>query len=103
MRHSYAREKFGAAVESMATSRGDIKSRLWSAFLIFHTLKEDDFPNELKEYWNSIYSALTTEEPTYDANGDVTDGRVQNTLKVIDEDKCVEIANKITELNALLR
>lgn len=103
MRHSYAREKIGAAIESMATNRGDIKIRLWGAYLIFHTLKEDDFPEDLKEYWNSIYNDLTTEEPSYGANGEVTDGRVQNTLKVIDEDKCVEIAKKISELNALLR
>ncbi len=102
MRHSYAREKFSAAVESMATNRGGVKARLWGAFLIFHTLKENDFPDELKEYWNSIYGDLTTEEPSYDENGEVTDGRVQNTLKMISEDKCVEIANKITELNALL-
>ena len=103
MRHSYAREKLGAAVESMATGRGDIKSRLWYAFLIFHTLKEDDFPEELKEKWNSLHGDLTTEEPSYDSNGEVTDGRVQNTLKVIDDDKCVEIANKIMELYFLLK
>lgn len=97
------KEKFAAAVETMANSTGDIKSRLWGAFLIFHTLTEKDFPDELKEYWNSIYNDLTREEPSYDKNGEVTEGKVQNTLKVIDETKCAEIARKITELNAFLK
>jgi hypothetical protein len=103
MRHSYAKEKIAAAVESMANSPDDIKSRLWGAFLIFHTLTEKDFPDELKEYWNVIYDDLTQEEPSYDENGEVSNGKVQNTLKVIDDTKCVEIARKITELNAFLK
>lgn len=103
MRHQYAKEKLGSAVHSMATDKGDIKTRLWHAFLIFHTLSERDFGDEFKEDWNFIYNSLTTEEPSYDDKGEVTTGRIQNTLKVLDEKTCVEIAERISNLAAKLR
>ncbi len=103
MRHHYALEKLGSAVHSMATDRGDLRTRLWHAYLIFHTLSEKDFADEYKEDWNFIYSTLTREQPSYDDKGEVTTGRVQNTLKVIDEDTCVEIAERISNLASRLR
>lgn len=103
MRLNYAKEKLGSAVRSISNDRGNIKTRIWNAYLIFHTLSENDFSEELKEDWNFIYNNLTIEEPTHNEKGEVTDGKVQNTLKLLSEDKCVEIVNRIVELEAKLR
>jgi hypothetical protein len=103
MRHSYAKEKFGVAVNALAVGTGDIRDRIWDAFLSFHTLSEKDFSDELQEDWDFIYTRLTKEEPTVEDNGYVTTGKVQNTLRKLDIDTCVEIAQKIYELNIKLR
>ena len=103
MRHHYALEKLGSAVQSMATDPADIKTRLWHAYLIFHTLSEKDFADEYKEDWNFINNKLKTEEPSYDQKGDVTTGRVQNTLSKLSENSCIAIAEKITFLETRLR
>jgi hypothetical protein len=103
MKHLYALEKLASAVHSMATDPGDIKVRLWNAFLIFHTLSEKDFANEYHEDWKFIYKSLTTEEPSYNEKGEVTTGRVENTLKILDEDACVKIAERIANLESKLR
>jgi hypothetical protein len=102
MRHSYAREKFGVAVNSLATGTSDLNDRIWNAYLSFHTLTENDFPDELKEDWLEIHNSLTVEEPTYDEKGEVTIGKVQNTLKSLDTESCVELAQKICDLNTML-
>lgn len=102
MRASYAREKFGVAVNEMATGTGDIRDRIWHAYLSFHTLSEKDFPDDLKEDWNFIYSSLTKEEPSYNDNGEVSVGKVQNTLRVLDTETCVELAQRICDLNTKL-
>jgi len=87
----------------MATDKGNIRTRIWNAFLIFHTLSKNDFSVELQEDWDFIYNSLTSQEPTYDKKGEVVSGKVQNTLKVLSEDKCVEIAERIVELETKLR
>lgn len=99
MKGSYAKEKIGSAVYSLATGRGDIKERLWNSFLGFHPLKESDFPDDLKDKWNDLKVRLTTEEPKYDSDGNVTTGKVENTIKKISIDDCVEIAELIYNLN----
>lgn len=102
MRHSYAREKFGVAVNEMATGTGDIRDRIWHAYLSFHPLTEKDFSDELKDDWNQIYQSLTKEEPSYNDKGEVTIGKVQNTLNKMDTESCVELAQLICDLNSKL-
>ena len=103
MGSSYAREKLGAAVYSLATSPGNIKTRLWGAYLSFHTLKDNDFPDEYKDDWKFIHDSLTTANPSVDDKGEVTTGKVQNTLKTLDEDVCIQIAERICDLESRLQ
>lgn len=98
MKQHYAKEKLTSAVYSMVTDPGEIRTRLWNAFQIFHTLTENDFADENKDDWNFIYTNLTKEEPSYDDNGEITTGEVQNTLKILDESICIEIAKRIVNL-----
>ena len=102
MKYHYAKEKLGAAVFTLATGPQRIQNRLGYAFLAFHTLKETDFPEHLQKEWEFIQSSFVTEEPTYDDKGDITDGRMQNTLKTMDDDQCVELSKRIFELYSSL-
>jgi hypothetical protein len=99
MRGSYAKEKIGSAVHILATGRDGIKERIWDAYMQFHPLKETNFPDDLKSKWNDLYNRLTSEEPTYNSNGEVTNDRVQNTLKKLTDDECVDIAELIVDLD----
>lgn len=102
MKQDYAKEKLTAAIHSMATDPGGIRTRLWNAFQIFHTLTENDFADENKKDWNFIYNSLTNEKPTYDDSGKITTGKVKNTLNTLDENTCIKIAERIVELASLL-
>lgn len=102
MRNRYAKEKLSSAVRLLATNKGDIKVGLWNAYLIFHPLTETDFSEDLREEWNIIHRNLTTEEPSYDEKGEVTDGRVQNTLKKLSHNKCQELVSMIKSLESKL-
>lgn len=103
MRHSYAKEKFSVAVNSLATGKGTMQDRIWNAYRSFHTLDRNDFPDDLKGDWDKIYNTLTREEASYDKNGQVTTGKVQNTLAKISNQEASEIAELICELEAKLR
>ncbi len=81
IKHSYAREKLGLAIEVMATDEGDVRQRLLHAYMLFHPVKANHFPQKLQNKWNSIYQQLTKLGPKYDCNGKHIIGSVENTLK----------------------
>jgi len=99
MRMSYAREKMGVAVVDLATGKGTIQDRLWKAYLGFHPVSEDDFPDGLAEDYLEIMSILTREEPSYDTRGEVTTGSVQNTLAKMTADEASDVAQMIVNIN----
>lgn len=98
MRASYAREKLISAVHNLAEGTGTIQQRLWDAYLAFHTLRETDFPEDLKSDWTEIHDSLTEEEPTYNDKGEPIVGKVENTLKKMSNETASELASKITSL-----
>lgn len=102
MTYANTTEKFDLAVTAMASGTGNIRARIWKAYLSLHMLSESDFSDELKEDWNFIYSNLTKEKPEYDDEGEVTIESVQNSLRSIGTDGCVAIAERICHLDAKL-
>lgn len=98
MRASYAREKINSAANALASGTGTIQQRLMDAYMQFHPLRTDDFPDDLKEDWDAIHAALTTEEPTYNEKNEPIVGRVENTLKKMSDEDASELATRITEL-----
>ena len=56
--YDYAREKLFSAIKVLATLSGDVRSRLFVAYSVFHPLKEDNFPNELKKDWRYLFYEL---------------------------------------------
>ena len=95
----YTKEKLAVAVHALATGKGGIKARLKEAFMSFHVLSGEDFPEELKVEWNYIYEGLTKEEPICDAQGEITTGKMDNTLRKMDEETGVDIAERIYDLD----
>lgn len=94
----YAQEKLGTAIYDLATSTGNIRHRLWQAYLRFHTLSEDYFPEELKATWNELSAMLEAKDAIRDDKGEVIVGSVENTLQSLSDDECSDIAKRIYNL-----
>lgn len=102
MKHSYASEKLEAAIYTLATGRGTIRDRLFYAWQCFMNLEELHFPDELVPEFKKIMNSLCSESAPSGiikgSEGNVTEGKVQNTLKDLTVDECVNIAKQIYEL-----
>ena len=94
-RYSYTREKFYVTMRTLATEPGDVRTRLLSAFMTFHTLKKDDFPEEFKEDWEWIMKQLTKFGPLLDHKNEVWRGSVENTMNKIRNRTGEKIAERI--------
>lgn len=93
-RRSYAREKFGSAVDIMATSPASIQDRLNDAFMSFSPVQAADFQDvEEQQLFKDIYSGLTSKP----ALGD--EGTVRATLNLMNDDEASRIASLIVSLN----
>jgi hypothetical protein len=94
MSRNYAREKFGSAVEAMASSPASIQDRLEDAYLTFHPVQVKDLKEgEEQDLFQDIYDSLTREE----AVGD--EGRVKATLNKMSDEEASRIASQIVALN----
>lgn len=94
----YACEKLFVAIETMATGSGDVRERLNDAFMSFHTLKEDDFPVELRDDWRWVIDQLTRFGPVLDHNGEIYKGSVEHTMQRIRRSTGSKIAKRIFQL-----
>ncbi len=94
MSRNYAREKFGSAVDEMASSPASIQERLNDAYLMFHPVRVEDLKEgEEQDLFNDIYNSLTHEE----AVGN--EGRVKATLNKMSDEEASRIASNIVSLN----
>lgn len=96
--YRYAKTQLSLAVDILATGAGDVRSRLLDAYLQFHAVREDDFPEELKSDWQCIIFKLTKYEPITDCNGKIIYGSVENTMRNIKNKTGVKIAKEICDL-----
>jgi hypothetical protein len=55
----HAKEKFGAAVQVLATHPGDVKARLLAAAEHLAMVRPTGLPSELRSEFESLWSALT--------------------------------------------
>ncbi len=92
----YALEKFTAAVHSLAVGAGDIRSRLLSAYMSFHTVKQEDLPEALRMDFDIIMKELTKKEPIG------SEGNVDATLSSMNDETGVEIAERIIKIEEKL-
>ena len=89
----YAQEKFYTAVSGMAKSSASLRTRIFNAYLSFHVLRPDEMPEDLREDYKWIMDQLTKSE----AEGD--EGKVQASLKKMDDETAQIIAEKIVYIN----
>jgi hypothetical protein len=94
----YAKEKLYEAILALAIGQGDVRSRLYPAYLCVAGLREDDFPKEFQKDWAWIMRELTKYGPTYKPNGDLWYGSVENTLRNIRNSTGRKIAEKIFDI-----
>lgn len=86
---SYAQEKFSNAVFLLATGKGNIKDRLFYAFLEFRPVMEDDLPVELREEYSQIKHCFTNIKSVGN------EGNLIATLKKMKPGRAAEIAKQI--------
>lgn len=93
---SYACEKFGNAVEKLATGRADVRSRLREAFIEFSAVFEKDIPEELLEDFRWVKQQLTKRDPI------TGEGKVIATLERMQNRTGEKIAKRIVYLASKL-
>lgn len=81
--YSYAREKMGLAMFTLAIGKGDVRSRLRDVYCMIFRLRQNDFPEEYQKDWKWIIKQLTKF------------GSVKNTLNRIKNTTGEKIAEKV--------
>ena len=84
----YARQKFGEAVEVLASSNRPIQDRLVSAALSIIALKVDGLPEGLRPRFEALWHGLTKEK----AGGD--EGTLKATTQQLTADQAGELARE---------
>lgn len=94
----YALEKFATAVRTLAVGPGDVRSRLLSASLGFHTVRPEDLPAGLRRDFCWIERVLTRSAARWEG-----EGRIQASLAQMQNRTGAKIARRIVELEEALR
>lgn len=94
----YAHQKLLVALSSLATGAGDIRSRLYNAYLSLHPLKESDFPEYLRADFRWILAQMTKFPPHYLPDGKMIRGSVEETMRRIKRSTGVAIAERLLHL-----
>ncbi len=93
----YAVAKLGDAIYELARGPGDVRSRLLTAYMCFHPVSQQDFPEHLTADFAWIMNELTKFESPYEWKGDV-----DHTLTKIRRKTGVRIAERIIRLESEL-
>jgi len=97
-KYGYAREKLLNAINVLATGRGDVRARLHGAYLHAHTLRPENFPEELWPDWKHVCDNLAKCGPIYNHKGEVEVGAIEHTLRRIKNKTGARLADKIFHL-----
>lgn len=90
---NYGFEKFSRAVHELAASSKPIKERLSDATYHLGVLREQHFPEEMREAFNYIAERITSGVPR---SGE---GTLAATVNQITEEEAVELAGSIVSFN----
>lgn len=101
----YALSTLAKAIYELTVGPGPIKERLLDAYMVFHPVTEEDFPDDLAEDYRWLISQLSKFESPYrhktDADQTLWDkGDVEHTLSKIRKNTAVEIAKRIVRLHS---
>jgi hypothetical protein len=82
--YAYATEKFGCALEALASAPGRPQDGLHDAWMCFNPVRPDDLPaGELRSLFMGIRGDLTCEEPVGN------EGTLAATLRKMSDAKCI--------------
>ena len=99
---SYAHAKLRETIYSLAIGSGDVRKRLAQSYLVFFTLKEEDFPEELQSSWEWVQKELKRFGPIKRDDGSIFRGSVENTCSKIKNKTGVKIAKRLLEMYTFL-
>src|SRR5262245_34961142 len=101
MNFRYAKEKLSGTIQYLATAPGDARDRMSKAYLGFHTLKGDDFPEPLRKRWTWVMAQMTKYGPYFNPydKGHLITGSVEHTMSRIKNKTAAKIAKEIFDLN----
>ena len=88
---SYALERLIRAVDSLMTRRGDIRSRLHSAFMFIQPIDPDDLPEPFRRNLKWVFESM------------LGDGDIDATLSAMTDSARTKIAEMFMELEDKLR
>ena len=95
----YADQLLSRAVDTLATSPGDVRSRLLQAYETFHPLTPEHFPVPLRKDYEWVMKQLTKREPHIDYKGRIQKGSVEVSLQHMRNSTGVKIAEKLLQLH----
>jgi hypothetical protein len=80
------------------THQGDARARIIGCHLCFHTLREEDFPEDLRADWRWIINTIAKAEPMVGADGQVLRGRVEMTMRSCKNVTAARVAERLWKL-----
>jgi len=96
MDNLYALEKFLQAQRALCEGLGDIKERLREAYMCFHPVRKEDFPDDLMSDYQWVIDQLTRKPPLVaKIGGAVVSGSVDQTLHFMRRKTAADIAERI--------
>ena len=99
---NYVKEKFITATNTLSRGHGKLKERLIDAYVYLSPLREEYFPDSLRDDWINLKNKMNSEDSTV-SDGDIMYGTLQNTVEKMSFEECEEAVDMILGLNYRLR
>ena len=93
-----AAAKLSAAMQTLVSGSGDLRSRVHGAYTSFHTLRPDDLPGAVGEELRGVYADLTRYGETAPGMG-----TVHGTLERLSDADVQVLAERIWKLHEAVR
>ena len=91
----YAHEKLITTIGMLATLPGDVRERLLQASPAFWSLKEEDFPEQLRSDFRWITMQMTKRGPDFWPDGRIRKAAIENTMRRIQKSTGTTIAERL--------
>ena len=93
----YVIEKLTTTLHCLVKHQGDARARVRDCYLCFHTLREEDFPDELRGDFRWIMKTITRAGPVT-VGEKVWGGSVENTMRQSRNVTAARVADRIWKL-----
>jgi len=88
---AYVYGKLSVAIDTLTVGPGDIRERLHDAFVDFHAITAEDFPESLRADYNWIVGRLTSFGPRLGQRNETWRGAVESTMRRVQRKTGVEL------------